>query len=132
MDQKKRINPEDLEMLPQHGGVPNFSLRLKGPSLILLALVLITGLMLSFMFYRQMADGDISAELYMKQSLTATLLLCAIILLGSTWRWWHPHLWKHGNSQTRHRARTKGHHDSKRRHHDSKRRRKNPKRHRRR
>ncbi|MDD3275422.1 MAG: hypothetical protein PHP93_00020 [Kiritimatiellales bacterium] len=91
-------------MLPQHGGVPNLKLRLSGPILLLLALVLITGLMLTFSSYTHAEPGDVVAQNRTKLSLIITLLLSFFILLAGTGRWWHPHLWRQGNSQ-RHRRR---------------------------
>jgi hypothetical protein len=96
-------------MLPQHGGVPNFSLRIPGPILLLLALVLLTGSMLTLSFHLNADPGDVAAQSRVKLSLVITLLLSFFILLGGTGRWWHPHLWKHGNSQRQHRRR-RGHH----------------------
>ena len=95
-------------MLPQHGGVPNFSLRISGSVLILLALVLVTGLMLTLSFHLNADQGDLAAQSRVRLSLTVTLLLSFLILLAGTGRWWYPHLWKHGNSQRQHRHR-RGH-----------------------
>jgi len=92
-------------MLPQHGGVPNFSLRIPAPILLLLSLVLITGLLLTLSFYLNADAGDLAAQSRVKLSLIITLLLSFFILLTGTGRWWHPHLWKHGNSQRQHRHR---------------------------
>jgi len=92
-------------MLPQHGGVPNFRLRPSGPTLTALALVLITGLMLTLSFHLNSDPGDLAAENRVKLSLIITLLLSCFVLLAGTGRWWHPHLWKHGNSQQQHRRR---------------------------
>jgi hypothetical protein len=92
-------------MLPQHGGVPNFSLRIPGPFLLLLALVLITGILLSLSFYLNAEPGDWAAQSRVKLSLIITGLLSVFVLLAGTGRWWHPHLWKHGNSQRQHRHR---------------------------
>jgi hypothetical protein len=95
-------------MLPQHGGVPNFNLRIPAPTLILLALVLVTGLMLTLSFHLKADAGDLVAQNRTKLSLIITLLLSFFVLLTGTGRWWHPHLWKHGRSQRTHRRR--GHH----------------------
>jgi hypothetical protein len=92
-------------MLPQHGGVPNFSLRIPGPILLLLALVLTTGLMLTLSFYLNTDEGDLAAQSRVKLSLIITLLLSFFVLLAGTGRLWYPHLWKHGGY--RHR---RGHH----------------------
>lgn len=92
-------------MLPQHGGVPNFSLRISGPFLLALVLVLTTGILLTLSFHFYSDPGDIAAQSRVKLSLIITLLLSAFILLAATSRWWHPHLWKHGNSQRQHRRR---------------------------
>jgi hypothetical protein len=95
-------------MLPQHGGVPNFRLRVPGPLLVLLALVLGTGLMLTLSFHLHADPGDIAAQSRVKLSLTITLLLSAFILLTGMSRWLHPHLWnctggrrRHGRSRRR-------------------------------
>ena len=90
-------------MLPQHGGVPNFRLRLSGPILLLLALVLITGGMLTLSFHLHADPGDLTAQSRTKLSLIITLLLAFFVLLAGTGRWWHPHLWRHGNSQKKRR-----------------------------
>jgi len=92
-------------MLPQHGGVPNFSLRISGPILLLLTLVLISGSMLTLSFYLNADVGDLAAQNRIRLSLIVTLLLSVFILLVGTSRWWHPHLWRHGNSQRQHRRR---------------------------
>ena len=94
-------------MLPQHGGVPNFSLRIPGPILLLLALVLIAGSMLTLSFYLNADVGDLAAQSRTRLSLIVTILLSVFILLVGTSRWWHPHLWRHGNSQKQHRHRHK-------------------------
>ncbi|MCC7299621.1 MAG: hypothetical protein IT583_00900 [Verrucomicrobia bacterium] len=96
-------------MLPQHGGVPNFSLRIPGPILLLLGLVLITGSLLTLSFFLNANEGDLAAQSRTKLSLIITLLLSFFILLSGTSRWWYPHLWKHGNSQKQHRQRRRGH-----------------------
>ena len=95
-------------MLPQHGGVPSFSLKIPAPVLIILSLVLITGLMLTLSFHLNADQGDLAAQSRVRLSLTVTLLLSFLILLAGTGRWWYPHLWKHGNSQRQHRHR-RGH-----------------------
>jgi hypothetical protein len=92
-------------MLPQHGGVPNFSLRIPGPILLLFALVLLTGGMLTLSFHLNAEPGDLAAQSRVKLSLIITLLLSVFILLAGSGRWLHPHLWKHGNSQRQHRHR---------------------------
>ena len=103
-------------MLPQHGGVPNFRLRITGPILALLILVLVTGILLTISFHIQTDPGDLAAQNRAKLSLIITLMLSFFILLVGTGRWWHPHLWKHGNSQKQHRHRRKHGHSSRRRH----------------
>ena len=90
-------------MLPQHGGVPNFNLRIPAPILTLLILVLITGLMLTLSFHLNADEGDLAAQSRVKLSLLITLLLSFFILLSGTGRWWHPHLWKHKGSHRPHR-----------------------------
>lgn len=92
-------------MLPQHGGVPNFRLRFSVPLLLLLVLVLISGLMLTLSFHLNSDPGDTAAQTRTRLTLMLTLLLSALILLAGTGRWWHLHLWKHGNSQKLHRRR---------------------------
>ena len=94
-------------MLPQHGGVPNFRLRIPGPIMALLAIVLLCGLMLTLSFYLNTEPGDTAAQNRTKLSLIITLLLTFFVLLAGTGRWWHPHLWRHGNSQQQHRHRTR-------------------------
>jgi hypothetical protein len=111
-------------MLPQHGGVPNFSMRIKGPILALLILILFFGTMIALMFHLEAQSGDFHAEIKVRQTLMVTLVASAFILLGATCRWWHPHLWKHGNSQTHHRKRTKGRRDASRKNDPAQRRRK--------
>jgi hypothetical protein len=96
-------------MLPQHGGVPNFRLRIPGPIIELLVLVLISGLLLTLSFYLNADPGDTAAQNRTKLSLIITLLLTFFIFLVGTGRWWHAHLWKHGNSQKQHRHRTRQH-----------------------
>ena len=102
-------------MLPQHGGIPNFSMRLSGAVLLLLSLVLVTGLMISLSLYTNADPGDTAAHSQIKLSLIITFLLSFFILLVGTNRWWYPHLWKHGNSQRQHRHR-RGRSTSHRRH----------------
>ena len=103
-------------MLPQHGGVPNFRLRINGPTVALLILVLLTGLLLTLSFHLQSDPGDLVAQNRVKLSLIITFLLSFFILLAGTGRWWYPHLWRHGNSQQQHRHRRKHSHSSRRRH----------------
>ena len=103
-------------MLPQHGGVPNFSMRIKGPTLALLILVLVTGTLLTISFHIQADPGDLAAQNREDLSLIITLMLSFFILLVGTGRWWHPHLWRHGNSQTQHRHRRKKKPSSRHRH----------------
>jgi hypothetical protein len=93
-------------MLPQHGGVPNFSLRIPGPIKALLVIVLVCGLMLTLSFHLNTEPGDIAAQNRTKLSLIITLILSALLFLAGTGRWWHPHLWRNGNSQRHHRHRT--------------------------
>lgn len=96
-------------MLPQHGGVPNFSLKIPGPLKVLLILVLLTGTMITLSFHLYSEPGDLAAENRTKLSLIITLLLTFFIFLAGTGRWWHPHLWRHGNSQKQHQHRTRKH-----------------------
>jgi hypothetical protein len=99
-------------MLPQHGGVPNFKLRISAPFVLLLALVLFTGLMLTLSLHVQADPGDVAAENRTRLCLLITLLLSALILLTATARLWHPHLW---NNRKNRRSYGRG----KRRHHSS-------------
>ncbi len=96
-------------MLPQHGRVPNFSLRIPAPILTLFILILVTGLMLTLSFYLNADEGDLVAQSRVRLSLIVTLLLAVLVLLAGTGRWWHPHLWKHGNRQKQHRHRRRHH-----------------------
>jgi hypothetical protein len=83
---------KETRMLPQHGGIPNFRLRPSGPTLLVLVLVLIIGLLLTLSFYLQADPGDLAAQNRTKLSLIITLLLACFVLLAGTGRWWHPHL----------------------------------------
>ncbi len=94
-------------MLPQHGGVPNFRLRINGATIALLIVVLLTGILLTLSFHLQSDPGDLSAQNRVKLSLIITFMLSFFILLVGTGRWWHPHLWQRGNSQKHHRHRSK-------------------------
>ena len=102
-------------MFPQHGGVPNFSMRIRGPMLTLLILVLVTGIMITLSFYLNADAGDLAAQNRVKLSFIITVLLSTFILLVATGRWWHPHLWRRGNSQKHHHHRRKHGHSSHRR-----------------
>ncbi len=86
-------------MLPQHGGVPNFSLRIRGPVLALLIIILCVGLLLTFSFHHNAAPGDLAAASRTKLTFIATLMLTFFVLLVATGRWWHPHLWRNANGQ---------------------------------
>ena len=97
-------------MLPQHGGVPNFKLRLSGPFLILLALVLITGLLLTLSFYLKATPGDVSAQNRATLSLIITLLLSFFVLLAASGRMLHPHLWRQGGPRRGYHHRRRHHH----------------------
>jgi hypothetical protein len=103
-------------MLPQHGGVPNFNRRIPGYLLLLLALVLVSGLMLTLSFHLHSDPGDLAAQNRVKLSLIITLLLSVFILLGGTGQWLHPHLWKHGSNPRSHRHRRHGNSSRHRRH----------------
>jgi len=92
-------------MLPQHGGVPNFNLRISGPILVLLILVLIAGSMLTLSFYLNADVGDLEAQSRVRLSLIVTLLLAFFVFLSGTGHWWHPHLWQGRKSRSRHRHR---------------------------
>ena len=87
-------------MLPQHGGVPNFNLRISGPMLALLILVLVSGSMLTLSFYLNADFGDLAAQSRARLSLIVTLLLALFVLLAGTGHWWYPHL-RQGSSQKR-------------------------------
>jgi hypothetical protein len=89
-------------MLPQHGGVPNFNLRIPGPIWALLILVLIAGSMLTFSFYLNADPGDLAAQNRIRLSAIVTVLLSIFVLLVGTSRWWHPHLWRHGHRRGPH------------------------------
>ncbi|MCU0857884.1 MAG: hypothetical protein MUC65_05710 [Pontiellaceae bacterium] len=93
-------------MLPQHGGVPNFRMRITGPILLLLGFVLITGILLSLSFHFYSDPGDPATQNKIRLSILVTFLLSSFILLVGTNHWWYPHLWHHGNSQKHHRRRT--------------------------
>jgi hypothetical protein len=97
-------------MLPQHGGVPNFNLRIPGPFLLALALVLITGSMLTLSFYLNSDSGDLAAQSRTRLSLMITILLSVFVLLAGTGRWWHPHLWKARRRKHHHHHRTRRSH----------------------
>lgn len=99
-------------MLPQHGGVPSFSMRIKGPVLALLILVLVTGTLLTISFHLHTDPGDLAAQNRANLSLIITLMLSFFILLVGTGRWWYPHLWRRGNSQKHHRHRRNHSHSS--------------------
>jgi hypothetical protein len=86
-------------------------MRIPGPFLLLLLLVLITGSLLSMSFSLTADEGDFTAQNRVRITLIFTLLLSAFILLAGSARMWHPPLWKHGNSQRKHRQRH-GLHDS--------------------
>jgi hypothetical protein len=90
-------------MLPQHGGVPNFSLRIPAPVLTLLALVLVAGSLITLSFHLNADEGVLAAQGRVKLSLIITILLSFFILLTGTGRWWHPHLWKHRRNSQHHR-----------------------------
>ncbi|QHI68416.1 hypothetical protein [Tichowtungia aerotolerans] len=94
-------------MMPQHGGVPNFSLKIPGPIKVLLILELTIGTLLTLSFHLYADSGDLAAANRTKLSLIVTILLAFFIFLVGTGRWWHPHLWRHGNSQKQHRHRTR-------------------------
>ena len=96
-------------MLPQHGGVPNFSLRIPGPIKALLVIVLICGLLLTLSFQLKTEPGEIAGQNRTRLSLIITLILSFLIFLVGTNRWWYPHLWRRGNSQKHHRRRKKHH-----------------------
>ena len=102
-------------MLPQHEGVPNFSMRIRGPMLVFLILVLVTGILVTLSFSLNADAGDLAAQNRVKLSFIVTLLLSVFILLAATGRWWHPHLWRRGNSQKHHRHRHKHNRSSHRR-----------------
>jgi len=96
-------------MLPQHGGVPNFSQRIPAPILTLFILALITGLLLTLSFYLTADEGDLAAQSRVKLSLLVTLLVSFFILLSGTGRWWRPHLWNHKSGHRPHRRRRSHH-----------------------
>jgi hypothetical protein len=65
--------------------------------------------MLTLSFHLHAEPGNLAAQNRTKLSLIITLLLAFFVLLAGTGRWWHPHLWKHGNSQRQHRRRHGSH-----------------------
>lgn len=98
-------------MLPQHGGVPNFRLRIPVPALLLLALVLVSGLLLALSLHFYADEGDSSAHNRIVLTLLVTVLLSVFILVAGTARLWPRHLWDRRGSRRKHR-----HHSSSRRH----------------
>ena len=103
-------------MLPQHGGVPNFKIKLSGPTILGLSFTLVTGILIALMLFTTSDPGDLQAGNQIRFILVVTFLLCAFIFLLGTGRWWYPHLWKsQRNSQSAHRQRTG--HRSGRKHH---------------
>jgi hypothetical protein len=62
--------------------------------------------MLTLSFYLNFEPGDLAAENRAKLSLIITLMLAFFVFLVGTGHWWHPHLWRHGNSRKKHRHRT--------------------------
>ena len=90
-------------MLPQHGGVPNFNLRISGPIWALLILVLISGSMLTLSLYLNADFGDLEAQNRVRLSLVVTLLLAFFVVLAGTGHWWYPHLRRGRNQKNRHR-----------------------------
>jgi cytochrome bd-type quinol oxidase subunit 2 len=90
-------------------------MRISGPILALLALVLLAGSMLTLSFYLNADAGDSAAQNRIRLSAIVTLLLSVFVLLAGTGRWWHPHLWRHGNSQKQHRHRRGGPHSQRQR-----------------
>lgn len=101
-------------MLPQHGGVPNFKIRISGPFLILLGMVLFTGLMLTLASYAHEDPGDVAARNRTKLCFVATILLSIFVLIIATARLWHSHLWKSRRKGHSYRHRKHRHHHSSR------------------
>ena len=94
-------------MLPQNGGVPNFTLRISGPILTALILVMVSGTLLTLSFHLHTEPGDLAAQNKVKLSFIITVLLSAMLLIVGTERWWYAHLWNRGNSQKHHHHRKK-------------------------
>jgi hypothetical protein len=71
---------------------------------MLMALVLVTGLLLTLSFHLNADEGDVAAQSRVKLSCIITALLSFFILLLGTGRWWHPHLWKRRRQPHHHRS----------------------------
>jgi len=97
-----------MAVLPQNGGVPNFRMRLPAPALVLAALILVTGSLLALMFNDGAYEGGFAAHNRTRLTVMITVLLTLLTLLAGSYRWWHPHLWRRGNSQSHHRRRIHG------------------------
>ena len=91
-------------------------MKIKGPILAALILVLVTGLMLTLSFHLNSDPGDLAAKNRTNLTLIATLMLAFFIFLLGTGRWWHLHLWRRGSSQKHHRHRRRHDHSKRRRH----------------
>ena len=88
-------------MLPQHGGTPNFRLRLSTPVIIMFSLVLITGTLLTLSITWNTDAGDLAARQMSRLCVIITLVLAILILIVGTERWWHTYLWKQQTDRRR-------------------------------
>ena len=92
-------------MLPQYGGVPNYKIRISGPALLMLVLVLVTGGMLALSFHLYSDGGDYEVRNRITLTLLVTGVAAVFVLLVATNRFWHLHLW----ADVRDRKRRKHH-----------------------
>jgi len=91
-------------MLPQHGGTPNYRLRLSTPVVTTLLLVLVAGFLLTLSITWNTDAGDLAARQLSRLVGIITLVLAIFILIVGTERWWHSYLWKKDKSRKeRHR-----------------------------
>ncbi len=89
-------------MLPQHGGVLNFRMRIPVPALLLLALVLVSGILLALSLHFYAEEGDPAAHNRIVLTLIVTVLLSVFILLAGTARLWPRHLRGQGRRRKHH------------------------------
>lgn len=80
-------------MLPQHGGVPNYRMRISGPAWLMLSLVILTGGMLALSFHLYSDGGVEEVRSRVLLTLLVTGVLAVFILLVATNRFWQAHLW---------------------------------------
>ncbi|GEM_PF-1666286 len=96
-------------MLPQHGGTPNYRLRLSTPVVTMLTLVLVAGFLLTLSITWNTDAGDLHARQLSRLVGIITLVLAIFILIIGTERWWHSYLWKKDKSRRdRHRRHKNG------------------------